>query len=134
MNEMNRCVEMATEMKEIISANTQAARSLLDERTGMLDRIKKDLKAAKQRWKGIKKAISFKNLIVAKLTGISADEARDMAQKYEQYAETTEQIAASEREMQETTDLLFEAQASLNRREEIERRAEALLEALTMPE
>lgn len=133
MNEM-RCVELANEMKEIISANTQAARDLMEERGGMLDRIKKDLGAAKQRWKSIKRAISFKRLIVAKVKGISADEARDMAQQYEQYAETTEQIVASEQELQETTELLFEAQASLNRREEIERRAEALLEALTMPE
>ncbi len=133
MNEM-RCVELANEMKEIISANTEAARNVMNERMSALERIKKELETAKQQWKAIKKAFSFKELIRAKVKGISADEARDMAQRYEQYAETTDQIETSQQELDDTTDLLFEAQASLNRREEIERRAEALLEALTMPE
>lgn len=134
MNEMNRCVELANEMNAIIHANTEAARQIKAGHEGAISRIMEKLRTAKQDRDGIKRFFSFGKLFRAKVNKITAEEARDMAQKYEQYAATADTIVKSEEELADTKELLKEADASLQRREMIEQRAKDLLEALTMPE
>lgn len=134
MNEMNRCVELANEMNAIIHANTEAARQIKAGHEGTISRIMEKLRTAKQNRNNIKRFFSFGKLFRAKLNKITAEEARDMAQKYEQYAATAETIVRNEEELADTKEFLKEADASLQRREMIEQRAKDLLEALTMPE
>ncbi len=134
MSDMNRCVELANEMNEIIHANTEAARQIKAGHEGTISRIMEKLRAAKQDRNGIKRRFSFGKLFRAKMNKITAEEARDMAQQYKYYAETTDAIVESEEELADTQELLKEADASLQRREMIEQRAKDLLEALTMPE
>ena len=134
MNEMNRCVELANEMNEIIHANTEAARQVKSNHEGTISRIVEKLATAKRDRDSIKAFFSFAKLFKAKRNKITAEEARDMAQKYEQYAVTADTITESEQELADTRELLKEADASLQRREMIEQRAKDLLEALTMPE
>lgn len=134
MNEMSRCVELANEMSEIIHANTEAARQVKTGHEGAIHRIMEKLRVAKKERNGIKRFFSFGKLFKAKVNKITAEEARDMAQKYEQYAATADSIVKSKEELEDTKNLLKEADASLQRREMIEQRAKDLLEALTMPE
>lgn len=115
------------DVKAIVSQNEQ----LEKEWSEVIDEASNEHAASTAKLADIKKGFSFANLFKAKRkTGISAEEAREEAERYSNYADTIDQIAKQEQKIEDAKTTFNKVEEDLIYARSVEEATEHLVTLL----
>lgn len=132
-NEMNLDQEIGAvrRLLEKVKSRVAEGKSKVSDYEMKIDEINTDLTISGENLKNVKNSFSVGSLMKAKMkSGISAEEARDMAAAWNYYAETVTHISSKEQLRVELQESLAKANDTVTKREFVQERIEDLLDAV----
>lgn len=127
--------EMLREMLEDVKARVAEAEGRINNFKQTISEVRFEQAASEEKLVGIKKAFMFSNWWKAKRkAGITAEEARQEAERYSDYANVVDQIADEEQRMQDAKMSLSKAEEDAGKRELVQIKVEELMDALGLLE
>jgi len=127
MAEMKLHVEMLQGLLEDVKACVAAAKERKATYEQEISNVSGEQAVSKEEMKGIKQSFSLKSWIKSKFSGISADEARQVANSYGKYAEVVDRMADEERRMEDAKASLSTAESDLEYGEEVQDQVDRLM-------
>lgn len=119
-------VEMLNGLSEDVRACVEQAREHVDTYEQEISNVSSEQAASNAEKKSIKQSFSFKSWIRSKFFGISAEEARQVADSYGKYATVVDQIADENRRMEDAKMSLSTAVDDLNYAEAVQEEVDKL--------
>lgn len=126
MADMKLHVEMLNGLSEDVRACVEQARERVDTYEQEISNVSSEQVASKAEKKSIKQSFSLKRWIRSKFFGISAEEARQVADSYGKYATVVDQIADENRRMEDAKMSLSTAVDDLNYAEAVQEEVDKL--------
>ena len=126
MADMKLHVEMLNGLSEDVRACVEQAREHVDTSEQEISNVSREQAASNAEKKSIKQSFSFKSWIRSKFFGISAEEARQVADSYGKYATVVDQIADENRRMEDAKMSLSTAVDDLNYAEAVQEEVDKL--------
>lgn len=131
MAEMRSYVKVLQEMCEDIKARIVEAKDREITWNNVIEEVDNEYAASKTELVNIKKSFSLANWFKAKKkVGMTAEQAREEAQRYSNYAEVVDQIADEEQRMEDAKMALSKAVDDITKREMAQRKVEELMDIL----
>lgn len=135
MAEIRSYVKVLQELREDVISRVAEARGREAKANDTIREVDSEHAASTAELTNIKKSFSFANWFKAKKkSGISAEEARQEAQRYSNYAEVVDQIADEEQRMEDAKMSLSKAVDDITKREIVQQKVEDLMDVLGMIE
>lgn len=135
MAEIRAYVEVLREMCEDVKTRVAEAKKREETWSKAIAEVSSEYAASKIELANIKKTFSFANWFkTRKKNGITAEQAREEAQRYSTYAETVDQIADEEKRMEDAKMSFSKAVDDVTKREMAQERIEELMGILGMIE
>lgn len=126
MADMKLHVEMLNGLSEDVRACVEQARERVDTYEQEISNVSSEQAASEAEKKSIKKSFLLKSWIRSKFFGISAEEARQVADSYGKYATVVDQIADENRRMEDAKMSLSTAVDDLNYAEAVQEEVDKL--------
>lgn len=120
-------VEMLNGLSEDVRACVEQARERVDTYEQEISNVSSEQAASEAEKKSIKKSFLLKSWIRSKFFGISAEEARQVADSYGKYATVVDQIADENRRMEDAKMSLSTAVDDLNYSEAVQEQVDGLI-------
>lgn len=127
MAEMKLHVEMLQGLSKDVRACVEGARERKETYEQEISAVSNEQVASKEKMKNIKKSFSLWAWLKSKFTGISAEEARQVADSYGKYATVVDQIADENRRMEDAKMSLSTAEGDLAYSEEVQEHVDRLI-------
>lgn len=135
MAEMRSYVKVLQELLEDVIGRAAEARDREAKANETIREVSSEHAASTAELANIKKSFSFANWFKAKKkSGISAEEAREEAKRYSNYAEVVDQIAGEVQRIEEAKTLVAKAKEDITKREFVQQKVEDLMDVLGMIE
>lgn len=131
MAEMRAYVKVLQEMCEDVKARIEEAKGREATWNKTIEEVGNEYAVSKTELASIKKSFSFANWFKAKKkSGMSAEQAREEAKRYSDYAEVVDQIADVEQRMEDAREALGKAVDDITKREIAQKKVEELMDIL----
>lgn len=127
MAEMKLHVEMLQGLSKDVRACVEGARERKATYEQEISTVSSEQAASKEEMKSIKRSFSLANWFKSKFTRISAEEARQVAERYGKYAEVVDQIADENQRMEDAKLSLSTAEGDLAYSEEVQEHVDRLI-------
>lgn len=127
MADMKLHVKMLNGLSEDVQACVERARERVDTYEQEISNVSSEQAASKAEKKSIKQSFSLKSWIRSKFFGISAEEARQVAESYGKYATVVDKIADENRRREEAELSLSTAVDDLNYSEAVQEQVDGLI-------
>lgn len=135
MAEIRSYVEVLREMCEDVKARVAEAKEREESWSKVIAEVSSEYAASKVELANIKKTFSFANWFkTRRKNGITAEQAREEAERYSVYAETVDQIADEEKRMEDAKLSFRKATDDITKREMAQEKIEELMGVLGMIE
>lgn len=127
MAEMKLHVEMLQGLSEDVRACVEGARERKEASEQEISNVSGEQAVSKKELKDIKQSFSIWNWFRSKFFGISAEEARQVADRYGKYAEVVDQIADEDQRLETAKASLSTAEGDLEYSEEVQEHVDRLI-------
>lgn len=127
MSNMKLHEEMLSGLSRDVNACVNEARTRMETYEKEINDVSAEQAASAAEIKGIKQSFSLRRWIRSKFFGITAEEARQVAESYGKYAEVTDQIADENQRMESAKMSLSTAVDDLNYSEVVKEHVDQLI-------